>query len=169
MSVRDRYLVGKLAPRNLSPSEGPTTEPAQAADEIGDLEDEREAPIHEPGADFSGVSGKVDAEADAHDEIDTSNNQSLVPSSFGMTFCVEPSAEEIQVEAYWGSYERVPNDEHEITKKRKNRQTGEEEEVKARVWRRIPFGGSKKLQLKDGPPNPSCLMMLNPKCAFRGW
>jgi len=154
MSVRDRSLVGKLAPRTPGPSEGPTIEPAQAADEIGDLEDEHEAPIHEPGAEFSGVSGKIDAEADAHDEIDTSNNQSLAPSSFGMTFCVEPGAEEIQVEAHWGSYERVPSDEHDITKKRKNRQTRAEEEVKARVWRRIPFGGSTKLQLKDGPIKP---------------
>jgi Helicase conserved C-terminal domain len=168
MSVRDRYLVGKLAPRNPGPSEGPTIEPAQAADEIGDLEDEHEAPIHEPGAEFSGVSGKVDAEADAHDEIDTSNNQSLVPSSFGMTFCVEPGAEEIQVEAHWGSYERVPNDEHEITKKRKNRQTGAEEEVKARVWRRIPFGGSKKLQLKDGPIKPIIPDDAQPEVRIQG-
>ena len=168
MSVRDRYLVGKLAPRNPSPSEGPTIEPAHAADEIGDLEDEHEAPIHEPGAEFSGVSGKVDAEADAHDEIDTSNNQSLVPSSFGMTFCVEPGAKEIQLEAHWGSYERVPGDEHDITKKRKNRQTGVEEEVNARVWRRIPFGGSKKLPLKDGPIKPIVPDDAQPEVRIQG-
>ena len=168
MSVRDRYLVGKLAPRNPLPSESPKIEPAQAADEIGDLEDERQAPIHEPGAEFSGVSGKVDAEADAHDEIDTSNNQSLVPSSFGMTFCVEPGAKEIQVAANWGSYERVLNDEHEITKKRKDRQTGAEEEVKARVWRRIPFGGSKKLQLKDGVINPIVPDNAQPEVRIQG-
>ena len=43
-------------------------------------------------------------------EIDAASNQSLVPSSFGMTFCVDGDAERIEVEARWGSYERVPNE-----------------------------------------------------------
>lgn len=168
MSVRDRYLVGKLAPRDPNPSEGIINKPDLALADIGDLEDEHKAPINEPSAEFSGVSGKVDAEADAHDEIDTSNNQSLVPSSFGMTFCVEPGADVIQVEAHWGSYQRVPGDEHDITKKRKNRRTGAEEEIKARVWRRIPFGGSKKLSLKDGPVKPIVPDDAQPEVRIQG-
>lgn len=154
MSVRDRYLVGKLAPINRAVSGETGPEPASAADEEGDLEDERKAPVHEPGAEFSKVSGRVDAESDALDEVDTSNNQSLVPSSMGMTFCVAPDVEEITVEARWGRYERVPNEEHGHVKRRMNRETGQEEEVKARVWRRIPCGGSKPLKLKDGPIDP---------------
>lgn len=154
MSVRDRYLVGKLAPMNRAESGQTGPEPASAADEEGDLEDEHKAPVHEPGAEFSKVSGRVDAESDALDEVDTSNNQSLIPSSMGMTFCVTPEVEEIAIEARWGRYERVQNDEHGHVKRRMNRETGHEEEVKARVWRRIPCGGREPLKLKEGPIDP---------------
>ena len=154
MGVRDRYLVGKLAPLSERISDEPRNEPASSAGEEGDLEELDKAPTHAPGAEFPQVSGKVDAEDDALDEIDTSNNQSLVPSSLGMTFCVAAAVSNITIEAHWGRYERVPNDEHDITKKRKNRDTGEEEETPARVWRRVPCGGSINLSLKDGPLNP---------------
>ena len=40
MSVRDRYLVGKLAPRRPDDGETQGVEPASGADEVGDLEDE---------------------------------------------------------------------------------------------------------------------------------
>lgn len=154
MSVRDRYLVGKLAPLSERISDEPRIEPASAADEVGDLEELNKAPTHTPGAGFPAVSGKIDAESDALDEIDTSNNQSLVPSSLGMTFCVAPEVSSITIDAHWGRYERVPSDDHGITKKRKNRDTGQEEETKARVWRRIPCGGPKNLPLNDGPIDP---------------
>jgi hypothetical protein len=39
-------------------------------------------------------------------EIDASMSQSLVPSSFGFTFCVDGEVETIEVEARWGRYER---------------------------------------------------------------
>ncbi len=91
MSVRDRYLVGKLAPR--TPGDVTTAsevEPAAAADEEDDSAQENDAPLHEPGAEFNRASGRVEPEDDALDEIDTTNNQSLVPSSMGLTFCVAP-------------------------------------------------------------------------------
>ena len=121
MSVRDRYLVGKLAPRRPDGDQAARVEPASAAEESGDLEDERTAPLHEPGAEFASASGRVEPEDDALDEIDTTNNQSLVPSSMGLTFCVAPDVKTLAVEARWGRYERVPNDEHDIVKTRKNR------------------------------------------------
>jgi hypothetical protein len=155
MSVRDRYLVGKLAPRRPDDGEVLRVEPAAAADEVGDLEDERTAPIHEPGAEFARASGRVEPEEDALDEIDTTNNQSLVPSSMGLTFCVAPDVKMLSVEARWGRYERLPNDEHDIVKTRKNRATGHEEEVKVRVWQRIPSGGVVVLPLVDGQIRPS--------------
>lgn len=154
MGVRDRYLVGKLAPLSERISDEPRNEPASSAGEEGDLEELDKAPTHTPGAEFPQVSGRVDAESDALDEIDTSNNQSLVPSSLGMTFCVAPGVSSITIDAHWGRYERLPSDEHDITKKRKNRDTGLEEETKARVWRRVPCGGAKSLSLKDGPFEP---------------
>src|SRR6266511_3687810 len=67
MGVRDRYLVGKLAPRKPGEPEGDKVEPA---------------------AELYRARGRVEPEEDALDEIDTTNNQSLVPSSMGLTFCV---------------------------------------------------------------------------------
>lgn len=141
MSVRDRYLVGKLAPREVAQGgieglEGPLAE------------DEAEEPVdpivpgqHEPGAEFGTATGRVEPESDASDEIDAASNQSLVPSSFGMTFCVDGDAERIEVEARWGSYERVPNEEHELI-----RPNGQ----KVKVWQRIPCGGKLVLSLTEG-------------------
>ena len=97
----------------------------------------------------------MEPEDDALDEIDTTNNQSLVPSSMGLTFCVAPDVGKLAVDARWGRYERVPNDEHDIVKTRKNRQTGHQEEVKVRVWQRIPCGGVVTVPLVDGPIRPS--------------
>lgn len=154
MSVRDRYLVGKLAPRRPGEDETTKVEPAGAIEDLGAPEDEREAPLHEPGAEFARATGRVEPEDDVLDEIDTTNNQSLVPSSMGITFCVAPQADAIEVEARWGRYERVPNEEHDFVKTRRNRETGQEETVKVKVWRRVPCGGRRFLPLADGPVRP---------------
>jgi hypothetical protein len=155
MSVRDRYLVGKLAPR--APGDVTTAndvEPSAAADEEDDSELEERAPLHEPGAEFNRASGRVEPEDDALDEIDTTNNQSLVPSSLGLTFCVGPDVKTLDVTARWGSYARVPKEEHDYTRPRKNRETGEVQDTKVKVWRRTPRGGSVTLTLEDGPIKP---------------
>lgn len=154
-SVRDRYLVGKLAPRRPGGVDPEEVEPAAAADVSQVIPDEEnEAPLHEPGAEFNRASGRVEPEDDSLDEIDTTNNQSLVPSSMGFTFCVGPDVDEIEVSARWGRYECVPNDEHDFTKPRRNRETGEQEEVKVRVWRRVPCGGTSHLPMADGQIRP---------------
>ncbi len=64
-----------------------------------------------------------------------------MPSSFGMTFCVDGDVERIEVEARWGRYERVPNDEHDVVRK---------DGSKAKVWQRIPCGGKLVLPLTEG-------------------
>ncbi|MGJ3258018.1 MAG: DISARM system helicase DrmA [Rhodospirillales bacterium] len=151
MSVRDRYLVGKLAPREtenggIEGLEGPLASEADEG-EPDDLDVHKGR--HDPGAEFDGATGRVDAEADAMDEIDAASNQSLVPSSFGMTVCVEGDAEEIEVEARWGRYER--DYETEIYKTKTNKETGAEEQgPKAKVWQRIPCGGRIKLRIEEG-------------------
>jgi hypothetical protein len=155
MSVRDRYLVGKLAPR--TPGDSTTraeVEPAAAADEEDDSAQESDAPLHEPGAEFNRASGRVEPEDDSLDEIDTTNNQSLVPSSMGLTFCVGPDVHTLDITARWGSYARVPKEEHEYTRPRKIRETGQVEETKVKVWRRSPRGGPVTLTLEDGPIQP---------------
>jgi hypothetical protein len=154
MSVRDRYLVGKLAPRSSADSTTSEIEPAAAADEEDDSATENDAPLHEPGAEFNRASGRVEPDEDALDEIDTTNNQSLVPSSLGLTFCVGADVKTLDVTAHWGSYARVPKEEHEYTRPRKNRETGEVQETKVKVWRRSSRGGRVTLTLEDGPIKP---------------
>lgn len=79
-NVRDRYLVGTLAPKRqeLSPEE--FDELAQGG--VGSGEDGT--------ADFSAPPAKT-----------------MFPSSFGMTFCVDLDAEALQITARWGQYARV--------------------------------------------------------------
>jgi hypothetical protein len=158
MGVRDRYLVGKLGPRTPGDSTtGVEVEPAAASDEGDGSREENKAPLHEPGAEFNRASGRVEPEEDALDEIDTTNNQSLVPSSLGLTFCVGPDVHTLDITAHWGSYARVPKEEHEYTRPRKNRETGEVEQTKVKVWRRSPRGGRVTLRLKDGSIQPLVL------------
>ena len=141
MGVRDRYLVGKLAPREAAQGgieglDGPL------ANEDAEEPTETKAPgRHEPGAEFGTATGRVEPESDSGDEIDAASNQSLVPSSLGMTFCVDGDADKIEIEARWGRYERVPNSDHELLKS-----NGQ----KAKVWQRIPCGGKIVLPLTEG-------------------
>src|SRR6218665_2292926 len=141
MGVRDRYLVGKLAPRDDAQGGIEGLEGPLAKEDVEEPSDPIVPGQHEPGAEFGTATGRVEPESDGSDEIDTASNQSLVPSSFGMTFCVDGDVERIEVEACWGSYERVPNEEHELT-----RPNGQ----KAKVWLRIPCGGKLVLPLTEG-------------------
>jgi hypothetical protein len=79
-NVRDRYLVGMLAPKRqeLSPEE--FDELAQGG--VGSTED--------GPADFTSPPAKT-----------------MFPSSFGMTFCVDKEAEAVRVTARWGQYLRL--------------------------------------------------------------
>jgi hypothetical protein len=157
MGVRDRYLVGKLAPREeviggIEGLEGPLA--TEAEEEPEGLEVHQG--LHEPGAEFDSTTGRVDAEADSVDEIDASSNQSLVPSSLGMTFCVDGGAKRIDVTARWGQYVRVYEHEHTKTVNKKIRDgegnviRTEQAEVKVKVWQRIPCGGTVTVDLVDG-------------------
>jgi hypothetical protein len=157
MSVRDRYLVGKLAPREadgggIEGLEGPLA--AETEEEPDDLDVHKGR--HDPGAEFDTTSGRVDAEAEASDEIDASSNQSLVPSSMGMTFCVDGDAKSIGVEARWGQYERLYEHEHtkKINKKIKDADgkviRTEQADVKVKVWQRVPCGGKLTIDLVEG-------------------
>ena len=148
MGVRDRYLVGKLAPRQAAQGGIEGLEGPLANDEAEEPTDPKAPGQHEPGAEFGTATGRIEAESDAADEIDAASNQSLVPSSLGMTFCVDGDAERIEVEVRWGRYER--SDEHEIFRLRKDKETGAETQTKAKVWQRIPCGGKLVLPLTEG-------------------
>jgi hypothetical protein len=157
MGVRDRYLVGKLAPREapdggIEGLEGPlATEPEEEPQNL-----EVHHGRHEPGAEFDSTTGRVDAEADSADEIDASSNQSLIPSSFGMTFCVDGEVDRIDVEARWGRYVRIYDHEHTKTINKKIKDADgnvirtEQAEVRVKVWQRVPCGGKLPIDLVDG-------------------
>lgn len=165
MSVRDRYLVGKLAPRNSKKDESIESLSGALANDASDDPDEeveaiaKKAPTrlsHEPGAEFNSTTGKIDSDADGNDEIEAASNQSLIPSSIGITFCVTGDVETIEVEALWGRYERFNDHEHRkiINKKIRDAEgnvTGvEQKEVKPKVWKRIPCGGRITLSMQEG-------------------
>ncbi len=141
MGVRDRYLVGKLAPREAARGGIEGLEGPLANEDAEEPTDPKAPGQHEPGAEFGTTTGRVEPESDAADEIDAASNQSLVPSSLGMTFCVDGDAESIEVEVRWGRYERIPNDDHELLRK---------DGSKAKVWQRIPCRGKLVLPLTEG-------------------
>ncbi|KAA1054429.1 DISARM system helicase DrmA [Azospirillum argentinense] len=157
MGVRDRYLVGKLAPRDSNDGgieglQGPLV--AEPEEEPDDLDVHKGH--HEPGAEFDTTTGRVDAEADSADEIDASSNQSLIPSSMGLTFCVDGDVKRIEVEARWGKYVRVYDHEHTklVNKKIKDEEGNivrtEQTGMKVKVWQRVPCGGRFSIDLTEG-------------------
>ena len=166
-SVRNRYLVGKLAPQ---PQDGKRTAPVEptSALEAGEGDDERTKFQHEPGAEFASAAGRVTPEDDALDETDTTDNQSLAPSSMGLTFCVAPDVEALTIRARWGRYVSVPGDEHDIVKRWKDRETGQDREEKAEVWRRIPRGGAVEVRLGEGRIRPFPPDDDDPEVTVRG-
>ena len=76
MSVRDRYLVGKLAPKDTFLEE--------------DQNDELD----------------IEGEDEGERELDASRSQTLVPSSIGFTFCIDGDVRDVELEVRWGRYER---------------------------------------------------------------
>lgn len=82
-SVRDRYLVGMLAPRQQQ----------IAPEEQDDLNQAGE-----------------DAPDDGPIDRGASQAPTMFPSSFGLTFCVDGAATAIQITASWGRYHRVKSE-----------------------------------------------------------
>jgi hypothetical protein len=112
-NVRDRYLVGMLAPKRqeLSPEE---------FDEL--------------------AQGGVGSTEDGSTDFTAPPARTMFPSSFGMTFCVDPEAEAIQITARWGQYLR----------ERSETLTRESGDAKL-IWKRHPKGGtSKPMPLQAG-------------------
>lgn len=129
MSVRDRYLVGKLAPKDSHWE-------ADQDDELGGGDDDEE-----------GVR-----------EVDASKTQTLVPSSFGLTFCISGDAESIEIGAFWGRYERRESETAP------NRESGKP----PRAWKRIPSGGKVVVALKEGGLGPMVVDANCPEVVVQG-
>ena len=147
MNVRDRYLVGRLSPMKSGiTGEGPLSIEVDEG-EPGDPD------VHE---------GRHDP-----DEIHTAGNQSLVPSSFGMTVCVDSKVDIIEVEARWGRYRR--DYEIEVYKTKTDPDTKEKiHGHRAKVWQRVPCGGAISIDLREGPVQHLAPDADNPKVRIQG-
>jgi hypothetical protein len=131
-TVRDRYLVGVLAPSRQAETKSTDEE----EDEFPLIPDE----LSEGGSD-SADDGTTDA--------DVLVSQAHLPSSMGLSFCVESDAKTITVTASWGQYKR---------EKREDREDYHGNTLK--VWQRYPRGGSDTMSLTDGRIKP---MSLDPE------
>lgn len=173
MSVRDRYLVGKLSPRTATDGEnyeglkGPlkseeaTTEAKNPTD-LKPLEETGEgkgkgARRNVPGEEFASSTGTTDPEGDEVREVDASKNQSFVPSSLGLTVCVGADVETLELEAKWGRYVRVTSEEKV-----------DEDGKKMRAWKRIPSGGKFQISLKQGSIKPFAPDTETPQILVQG-
>ena len=128
MSVRDRYLVGKLAPKETYSGE-------EEEEELG-----------------------VEGEDDTEKETTAARSQTLAPSSFGFTFCLDGATKEIDLEVIWGRYERGDSDTAF------NEKSGNP----AKAWRRLPAGGRQKLVLKEGPIDGLVIDPASPEVYIKG-
>jgi len=123
-TVRDRYLVGVLAPK---PGAVGGTAPSSVEDEDDD------APLIPDELSKGGGDTADDGTTDA----DIPVAQAFLPSSFGLTFCVDDGESSIHVAASWGQYRRE----------------GREDRVDhrgnpLRVWKRYGRGGSVEIPMR---------------------
>ena len=136
MSVRDRYLVGKLAP--IEHDENHTAKISSSKDDPQDTNENLEVYANTYHIPFD-KTATVDFEDDEEKEIDASDSRSLVPSAMGFTFYVDHKASTILLSTSWGHYERT--DSEKIDEKRGR---------PFRCWKRIPQGGLTELPLTEG-------------------
>lgn len=128
-TVRDRYIVGVLAPSRAGAPSDTATE-----------EEDEETPLI-PDELAEGGSDTVD---DGTTDKDVPVPAGHLPSSIGMTFCVDADAKAIRVSAFWGQYKR------EVREDRIDERTGKP----IRVWQRYKRGGVIEVPLKNEAIKP---------------
>jgi hypothetical protein len=118
--VSGRYLCGWLAPAHTG--RGPETSPTETALPIADQENPEEGLSDDP------VVG----------------SDSLLPNSFGFTFCVARGTASIRLRVGWGWYRRGPSKlDHQTPK---GNPKG--------VWHRTPIERDKLIQVREGELEP---------------
>lgn len=163
MSVRDRYLVGRLAPLDAAEKGGEF-----GIDGSGDEdEDPEDLIVKATSTKSDSPSSSVKPDPESSEEVDAASNQSLIPSSMGFTFCVSGEEKSIEIQASWGRYQRFY--EHDMYKTHTDPETGEESQgAKVKVWQRIPCGGSINLPLETGSIKPVAIDKENSNVVIQG-
>jgi hypothetical protein len=123
-NLLDRYLLGVIAPRIRQKDDQENKDD----ESMPTLENETE---------------------DGNSEASVALANSLFPSSFGLTFCVQPQVKAVQIKALWGYYQRVDSQIY-----------FNENGAPKKVWQRHPVQGVKKLTL-DHPREEDWFVDLN--------
>ncbi len=129
-NVRDRYVVGMLAPKHR---------------------------LVEPEEDEDLAEGGAGTAEDGPTDAGSLQSTTLLPSAFGMTFCLDGDETALRVTARWGRYERTHSDR---TQNRK----GEP----ALVWKRRPVEETFLIPLKHGRIQPHTPSVEFPEVLVRG-
>ena len=141
-TVRDRYLVGVFAP-----SRGARGEGRGASDRSSSSGSPSHSPLLEDDDDDEEIpsipddlsEGGCDTADDGKTDVDTPVTVAHLPSTLGMTFCVEAEATSFKVSGSWGQYKREKQED-------KTDHNGKA----LLVWKRYPRGGSIDIPLKSG-------------------
>ncbi|MEI8372985.1 MAG: DISARM system helicase DrmA [Planctomycetota bacterium] len=131
-NVRDRYVVGVLAPRRQAADSKPQAAPEEPEEDTPLIPDELSQ-------------GGADSMDDGTTDMGVPLPRAHLPSSFGMTFCVVNDTKALRVSAHWGQYLRERNEEDVDQKTGKGRL----------VWKRHPRGGMTEIPLKEGRIRPT--------------
>ena len=130
-SVRDRYVVGMLAPKHRV------------------LEPENDEELAESGP---------GTPEDGPTDVGTLQAPTMLPSAFGLTFCVDGSATALRVTVRWGRYERTQS------QRTTDKKTGNE----ALVWKRHPVEETTTMRLSRGRLAAWVPSDLHPEVVVRG-
>jgi hypothetical protein len=147
--IRDRYLVGILAPRQRAedmplplfpPPSTPHPPPLQEDDDNleGDFPPGEELGIEGVGrGNLSGDDGPT--------ELSAPMSKAIYPSSLGLSFCVPLETTTLKVTTRWGHYDKAPS-EFLVNPKT---------QTPKRVWKRQPCGGvPHEIPLQAGAVGP---------------
>ena len=120
-TVRDRYAVGLLAPRNATEVPDPEDERGPLPTDESDTVEEGYAEGELPGF------GAVDLGA-------ASTRKSMIPSSIGLTFALKSETEALKITLRWGAYVRAAD---------------EDDEAGNRFWQRVPIDAETVVSLAE--------------------
>ena len=147
MNVRDRYILGRLGPRKengsgatqASTSKELTANEELAADVGGNDDHIDRDQDHVAATDIAEEEPEEDV---ADNNVDITRSSSLVPSSMGLTFCIDHNPPDVDVEVPWGSYYRTKSENPDMV----DPNTGNP----LNCWKRVPFHGKKTVRLVEG-------------------
>ncbi len=167
-TVRARYIVGRLGPvktllesaeeSSSDEDDSETEEEAKAEEEAKKAEEKEKAQEKKKKGEVDGAdASEGESDENVADDLDTLKSNELTPSSMGMTFCIDASLPQIEVEVEWGKYTRETS--ATATKK---------DGTPLKCWKRHQMGGKFTLTLQEGKIPPVAPVTDEPKVVVTG-